>query len=76
MAYHAARAGARVTLLDVSLPGFGVTGDSFAWIGGPSGRDSSDGSSPLRRTALKDYRRLERELQDVRVKWVRVAGLG
>ena len=34
VAYHVARAGAGVKLLDKSLPGSGVTADSFAWIGG------------------------------------------
>jgi glycine/D-amino acid oxidase-like deaminating enzyme len=69
VAYHAARAGAEVVLLERSLPASGVTGDSFAWIGGPGGRDAVDGSTPLRRTALDDYRRLERELPEVQVRW-------
>ena len=30
-AYHAARAGAVVTLVDAGRPGAGVTADSFAW---------------------------------------------
>ena len=33
VAYHAARAGAVVTLVDAGRPGAGVTADSFAWIG-------------------------------------------
>jgi FAD dependent oxidoreductase len=66
VAYHAARAGAEVVLLERSLPASGVTGDSFAWIGGPGGRDAVDGSTPLRRTALDDHRRLERELPEFR----------
>jgi len=69
VAFHAASAGAAVVLLDAALPASGVTGESFAWIGGPGGRDAVDGSTPLRLTALEDYRRLERELPDVRVRW-------
>jgi glycine/D-amino acid oxidase-like deaminating enzyme len=69
VAYHAARSGAEVTLVDKSLPASGVTGDSFAWIGGPGGGDVVDGSTPLRQTALQDYRRLEVELPAVQVRW-------
>jgi glycine/D-amino acid oxidase-like deaminating enzyme len=66
--YHLARAGAQVTLVDQLPPGTGVTGDSFAWIGGPGGGDRPDASTPMRRTVLADYRRLERELQ-LPVRW-------
>jgi glycine/D-amino acid oxidase-like deaminating enzyme len=45
-----------------------VTGDSFAWIGGPGGGDRPDASTRLRRTVLADYRRLERELR-LPVRW-------
>jgi len=69
VAYEAARAGAEVVLLDKSLPASGVTADSFAWIGGPRGGDTPDASTPLRRTVLPDYRRLEREVPGVRVHW-------
>lgn len=69
VAYHAAGAGAGVTLLDKSLPASGVTRDSFAWIGGPGGGDVPDGSTPLRRTVLQDYRRLEAQLPGVQVRW-------
>jgi glycine/D-amino acid oxidase-like deaminating enzyme len=66
--YHLARAGAEVTLVDQSLPGTGVTGDSFGWIGGPGGGDHPDASIPMRRTVMADYRRLQRELQ-LPVRW-------
>ena len=58
VAYHAARAGAVVTLVDAGQPGAGVTANSFAWIGAsgvrpvrPPGcgrprRRSTAGSSP------------------------------
>jgi glycine/D-amino acid oxidase-like deaminating enzyme len=68
VAYHLARAGAEVTLVDQSLPATGVTGDSFAWIGGPGGGDRPDAGTPLRRVVLADYRRLEREVQ-APVRW-------
>jgi glycine/D-amino acid oxidase-like deaminating enzyme len=68
-AYELALAGASVTLVDKSLPASGVTGDSFAWIGGPSGADVSDGSWPLHSRALEAYRRLERQVPGVRVRW-------
>jgi glycine/D-amino acid oxidase-like deaminating enzyme len=69
VAYELARAGAAVTLVDKSLPASGATGDSFAWIGGPAGTDVPDGSWPLRSGALQAYRRLERQLPEVRVRW-------
>lgn len=52
VAYHAAAAGAAVVLLDATLPAGAVTGASFAWIGGPGGRDPVDGSTTLRRAAM------------------------
>jgi glycine/D-amino acid oxidase-like deaminating enzyme len=67
VAYHAARLGADVVLVDRAPPGSGVTGDSFAWIGAsgvPPGPVAA-----LRRAATGDYRRLETELPDVRVRW-------
>lgn len=69
VAYHAAVAGADVVVLDASLPASGVTGASFAWIGGPGGRDAVDGSTPLRRAALENWSRLEREVPGVQVRW-------
>jgi glycine/D-amino acid oxidase-like deaminating enzyme len=69
VAYHAACAGAAVLLIDRSLPASGVTGDSFAWVRGPSARAAIDGSTPLRRTALEDWTRLERDVPGVLVRW-------
>ncbi|MGY1608497.1 NAD(P)/FAD-dependent oxidoreductase [Geodermatophilus sp. SYSU D00700] len=69
VAYESARAGGEVLLLDKSLPGMGVTGDSFAWIGGPRGGDTPDPSTPLRRRVLAEYRRLEDEVPGVRLRW-------
>jgi glycine/D-amino acid oxidase-like deaminating enzyme len=40
VAYHAARAGAVVTLVDAGRPGAGVTAASFAWIGASGVRRS------------------------------------
>ena len=42
VAYHAARRGAAVVLLDRSLPASGATGDSFAWIGGAARKDAEE----------------------------------
>ena len=69
VAYEAAKAGADVLLLDKALPGSGVTGDSFAWIGGPRVADIPDASTPLRRRVLAEYRRLEQEVPGVHVRW-------
>ena len=69
VAYESARAGGEVVLLDRGLPASGVTQHSFAWIGGPSGADVPDGSTPLRRRAMGEYRRLETEVPGVQVRW-------
>lgn len=69
VAYHLARQGVPVTLLDQGpSPATGVTGDSFAWIGGCGG-DWPGGAQDLRGSVLADYRRLETELPDVAVRW-------
>jgi glycine/D-amino acid oxidase-like deaminating enzyme len=69
IAYESARAGAEVVLLDKGRPASGVTGDSFAWIGGPRGADTPDASTPLRRRVLQEYRRLEQEVPGLQVRW-------
>ena len=55
VAYHAARAGAVVTLVDAGRPGAGVTADSFAWIGASGARTGP--AAGLRATATDEYRR-------------------
>ncbi len=69
VAYESARAGAEVVLVDRSLPASGVTGDSFAWVGGPRGGDVPNGSTPLHRQVLEAYRRWEVEVPGVQVRW-------
>ncbi len=60
MAYHLARRGAPVTLVDRARPASGATGRSFAWI--TQGLDPPEAYDRLRRLAIQDYRRLEQEL--------------
>ncbi|MEU4683870.1 NAD(P)/FAD-dependent oxidoreductase [Streptomyces xinghaiensis] len=68
VAYHLARRGVSVTLLEQgSAPATGVTGDSFAWVGG-SGGDWPGGAQDLREYVLADYRRLEAELPHLTVR--------
>nr|WP_206321984.1 FAD-binding oxidoreductase [Streptomyces sp. HNM0575] len=69
VAYHAARAGADVTLVDAGRPGAGVTANSFAWIGlGPSAVRTGPAAA-LRATATQEYHRLEAELPGLPVTW-------
>src|ERR1700712_4488574 len=65
VAFHAARRGAAVVLVDRSRPASGVTGDSFAWVGGPARQ--SNGSTPLRQAGLADLGRLERDVPGINV---------
>ena len=67
VAYHAARAGAVVTLVDAGRPGAGVTADSFAWIGASGVRTGP--AAALRATATEEYHRLEAELPGLPVTW-------
>ncbi len=67
VAYHAARAGAAVTLVEAAQPGAGVTADSFAWVGASGIR--SGPAAALRLTAADEYRRLEAELPGLPVRW-------
>ncbi|WP_328606957.1 FAD-binding oxidoreductase [Amycolatopsis sp. NBC_00345] len=67
VAYHAARAGAGVTVVDAGRPGAGVTVDSFAWIGSSGARTGP--ATGLRVAAIDEYRRLEAELPGLPVTW-------
>ncbi|WP_405947488.1 FAD-binding oxidoreductase [Streptomyces prunicolor] len=68
VAYHLARRGVPVTLLEQGpAPAAGVTGGSFAWIGSAGG-DWPGGARDLREHVLADYRRLENELPQVTVR--------
>lgn len=66
VAYHAARAGAAVTLVEAGRPGGGVTVDSFAWIASSVRAGSGAG---LRVAATDEYHRLEAELPGLPVTW-------
>lgn len=69
VAYHLARKGIGVTLLEQApSPAAGVTGGSFAWIG-DSGGHWPGGGEDLRPYVLADYRRLEAELPELSVRW-------
>jgi glycine/D-amino acid oxidase-like deaminating enzyme len=67
VAYHAARLGAAVTLVEKALPGAGATGESFAWIGA-SERVPGPGRA-LHAAATREYRRLAAEIPEVHVRW-------
>ncbi|MDN0200138.1 FAD-dependent oxidoreductase [Streptomyces sp. S.PNR 29] len=68
VAYHLARRGVSVTLLDRGPgPATGVTGGSFAWIGDRGG-DWPGGARDLRGSVRADYRRLESEVPGVAVR--------
>lgn len=68
IAWHAAKAGARVSVIDAGEPGGVATRQSLAWI------NASWGNAPdyyrLRVRAMEEWRRLERDLPAIRVGWV------
>ncbi|ANY05773.1 NAD(P)/FAD-dependent oxidoreductase [Pseudonocardia sp. HH130630-07] len=68
VAYHLARRGVPVTLLEQGpAPATGVTGGSFAWVRGAGGHWPS-GARDLREYVLADYRRLKDELPHITVR--------
>lgn len=67
VAYHLARKGAEVTVVDAEGIASGVTGNSFAWINTSS--SESDPIAQLRGAAIEAYRQLETELPGLTVRW-------
>ncbi|MEV5896532.1 NAD(P)/FAD-dependent oxidoreductase [Nonomuraea fuscirosea] len=67
LAYHLSGRGRPVTLIDAGLPASGATRASFAWIGRSAVSDLP--SAPLRYLALEEYRRLEKELPELSIRW-------
>ncbi|HCD6622919.1 TPA: FAD-binding oxidoreductase [Pseudomonas aeruginosa] len=66
LAYHLARRGFPVTVVERDRPGRGGTAQSFAWINASAGDPPLSG---LRSHAVADYRRLEAELGQSFVHW-------
>jgi len=60
IAYHVARRGARVTVLEKAAPAAGATANSFAWINAGSKRPR--GYYELNRLGMHGWRRLQHEL--------------
>lgn len=67
IAYHLARRGARVTVLDAAEPGGVATRRSWAWINASWG--NPEAYFRLRIRSMAEWRRLEREVPDLRVAW-------
>ncbi|MEU6673892.1 FAD-dependent oxidoreductase [Streptomyces sp. NPDC046925] len=68
VAYHLARRGVPVTLLEQGpAPATGVTGTSFAWIGNAGGHWPG-GAQVLREHVLADYGLLENELPGINLR--------
>ncbi len=67
IAWHLARSGARVTVIDAAEPGGVATRNSWAWINASWGHPAP--YFRLRVCAMQEWRRLERELPNIRVAW-------
>lgn len=67
IAYHLARRGARVTILEKQRPGAGATQNSFAWINSFSKQPRS--YYELNLLGIAGWRRWSTEIGDLRVQW-------
>ena len=67
LAYHLARKGANVTVLEADGIASGVTSRSFAWIN--TAAPETAPIAPLRGAAIEAYRQLEAELPGLTVRW-------
>ena len=67
IAWHLARAGARVTVVEAGEPGGVATANSWAWLN--ASRGNPEVYFRLRVRAMDEWRRLERDLPDVHVAW-------
>lgn len=67
LAYHLAGKNAKVTLVEAEYIASGVTGSSFAWIN--ASHPEPDPIAQLRGTAIEEYRRLETQLPDLKIRW-------
>ncbi len=69
IAYHLARRGARVTLLEKLRPGAGATGNSFAWLNATFSKKPRN-YFDLNLLGIAGWRRLQRELNGVlQIQW-------
>lgn len=67
LAYHLARDGAQVTIIEAGRIAGGVTGTSFAWINPQP--VPADPIAHLRSQAIAEYHRLEAEIPALEVRW-------
>lgn len=74
LAYHLAGKNAKVTLLEAECIASGVTGSSFAWIN--ASHPEPDPIAQLRGTAIEEYRRLETQLPDLKIRWTGALSYG
>jgi glycine/D-amino acid oxidase-like deaminating enzyme len=68
IAWHLVRTGARVTVTDANEPGGLATRHSWAWINASWG--NPEPYFRLRVRAMDEWRRLEKQVPDIRVAWV------
>ena len=69
IAYHLAKRGAKVTVVEASQPGAGATGKSFGWINATFSKTPRS-YFELNRLGIAGWRRLQQELNDeLQVQW-------
>lgn len=74
LAYHLARRGAQVTVVEADGIASGVTGRSFAWIN--TSFNGADPIASLRGAAIDAYRHLETQLPALTVRWTGALSYG
>jgi glycine/D-amino acid oxidase-like deaminating enzyme len=68
IAYHLARRGADVTMLEKQQPGAGATGNSFAWLNATFSKQPRS-YYELNLAGIAGWRRLSLEFPDLQVQW-------
>ena len=67
LAFHLARKGANVTIVEAQEIASGVTANSFAWLN--TSRQGPDPIALLRGVAIGEYHRLQTELPELEISW-------
>ncbi|CAI0901190.1 Monomeric sarcosine oxidase [Serratia entomophila] len=74
IAYHLARHGIKVTVIEQDHPASGATGSAFGWLHTTVCDDAPD--ALLRHASVDDWHRLEKEIPELKVRWTGALSYG